>query len=257
MKDLEPRQTISSSLKGKRGQYSLETPPPADYISYKPEMVGEQYGHVVIISPEKRWTKGWHKPYVLTKCVSCRTVQWTLLDNLQRGISKGCQQCSQKRKLPLWLDRRLTAAKQRCENPHDRGYKNYGARGIRFMFPSVTAAGLWIIENLGLPDRAMELDRIDCNRDYAPGNLRFISHLENNRNKRNTILSEYDPQYWPYARTVVVRKLAAGMTREQIIEDARQAVYQKRKNWRGIAARLMSMTYEMPESITVTPYRAS
>ena len=125
------------------------------------------------------------------------------------------------------------------------------------MFPSVTAAGLWIIENLGLPDRAMELDRIDCNRDYAPGNLRFISHLENNRNKRNTILSEYDPQYWPYARTVVVRKLAAGMTREQIIEDARQAVYQKRKNWRGIAARLMSMTYEMPESITVTPYRAS
>jgi hypothetical protein len=256
-KDSEPQQTTLSTLKGNKGQYSLDSPPPAAHISFKPEMVGEQYGHVVIISPEKRWTKGWHKPYVLTKCVHCGSVQWIILENLTRGKSKGCQQCSQPRQIPLWLDRRLTAAKQRCENPKDRQFPLYGARGIKFLFPSVTAAGLWIIKHLGLPKRSLELDRIDNNGHYAPGNIRFVTRQANSGNRRITVLSEYDPQYWPYARSVVTRKLSAGESREQIIADARRAVYEKRKNWRRIAARLMSMTYEMPDSITVTPYRAN
>ena len=45
------------------------------------------------------------------------------------------------------------------------------------------------------------------------------------------------------------------MTREEIIQDAETAVFEKRKNWRGIKAKLESMTYEMPDRITVLPYR--
>jgi hypothetical protein len=163
--------------------------------------------------------------------------------------------CSRPRKIPRWLDRRLTAAKQRCENPKDANYADYGGRGIRFCFPSVTAAGLWLIENLGLPDRSQELDRIDTNGNYEPGNIRYLSHKDNTANRRCTILSEYDPQYWPYARVTVVRMLKEGLTREQIISAAKQAVLEKRKGWKNIEERLASMTYEMPESITVLPYR--
>ena len=55
MKDLQQPQIISYGSKGNRSRYSLESPPPAAHISYKPEMVGKQYGWVKIISAEKRW----------------------------------------------------------------------------------------------------------------------------------------------------------------------------------------------------------
>lgn len=171
MKDSQQLPTTWSGCKGKRSQYSLESPPPAAHISYKPEMVGEQYGWVKIISPEKRWNEKQNHCYVLTQCQGCGSIQWTLRDALVSGKSKGCQHCSQARKIPLWLYKRLMAAKQRCENPKDASYRNYGARGIRFQFPSVLAAGLYLLEQYGLPDREYEIDRINNDGDYAPGNI--------------------------------------------------------------------------------------
>ena len=105
--------------------------------------------------------------------------------------------------------------------------------------------------------RAMELDRIDNNGDYAKGNIHFVTRAQNNANKRNTVLSKFSQAYWPYERSVVIRKLSAGMTRDEIIQDAEKAVFERRKNWRIIGARLDFMIYEMPETITVLPYRAS
>lgn len=257
MKDLQQHQTTSSGLKGNRGRYSLESPPPAAHISYKPSMVGKQYGWVKIVSAEKRWNQKWSRCYVLTKCTGCGAAQWQDLNSLQRGASRGCQSCSRPRRIPKWLDKRLTAAKQRCENPNDRGYRNYGARGIRFNFESVTAAGLYLIETYGLPERSTEIDRIDNMKDYEPGNLRYVTHKENNANKRTTVLSRFEQKYWPYAYSTTIRKLSSGMTREEIIKDAEDAVKAKRKCWRKIAERLASMTYEMPDSITVLPYQES
>ena len=257
MMDSLQLQTISSSSRGRRSPYNLESPPPAEHISYKPEMVDEQYGWVKIISPEKRWGKNWSKPYVLTECQGCGTIQWQNLENLKSGKSKGCQNCTQQRQIPRWLDRRLTAAKQRCENPNDQGYKNYGARGIKFDFPSVTEAGLYLIQEYGLPDRNMELDRIDDNGNYAPGNLRFVDRKKNQANRRITVLSRFEQEYWPYAETVVRKKLSEGLTRDEIIEDAEKAVEEKRKSWRLISARLDFMTFEMPEDIIVLPYRGN
>lgn len=257
MKDSQPQKTISSGSRGNRSRYSLELPPPAKHISYKPEMVGKQYGWVRIISAEKRWNAERNHCRVLTQCMGCNNIQWQILSNLTSGKSKGCQQCSKPRTIPVWLDRRLTAAKQRCENPRDTSYHNYGARGVRFVFPSVREAGLYLMREFGLPERAMEIDRIDNNKDYAPGNLRFATHLENNRNKQNTVLSAFFQLHWPYSRPVVIRKLSNGSSRNHIIEDARLAVVERRKNWRIISARLDFMTYEMPGSIIVLPYRES
>ena len=56
---------------------------------------------------------------------------------------------------------------------------------------------------------------------------------------------------------MVIKKLSQGMTREEIISSAETAVFEKRKNWPTIAARLDFMTYEMPEDIIVLPYRES
>ena len=257
MKDSERHQTTSSGLKGNRSRYDLETPPPAEHISYRPDMVGRQYGWVKIISPEKRWNKAMNRCYVLTRCQGCGSIQWQNLANLKSGKSKGCQQCSQPRQVPLWLYKRLSAAKQRCENPKSPQYPQYGARGIRFLFRSVTEAGLYLMRLYGTPQRELEVDRINTNGNYEPGNLRFVTKQENQANRRNTILSEFQQEYWPYTESVVKRKLAAGMSRTEIIHAAQQAVQEKRKCWRIISARLDFMTYEMPEDIIVLPYRGN
>jgi len=54
---------------------------------------------------------------------------------------------------------------------------------------------------------------------------------------------------------VVTRMLRNGLSREQIIENAKKAVAEKRKKWKLIDARLDFMTSEMPENITVLRYR--
>ena len=184
MTDSPRRRIISYGSKGKCGRYPLGTLPPADHVCENRQQVGKVYGNIKIISPERRYEKGWSQCRVLGRCESCGKVEWTYLANLTQGKSKGCQYCSQPRRIPRWLDRRFTAAKQRCTNPKDVNYKNYGARGIKFLFGSVLEAGLWMIENCGLPGREMEIDRIDVNGNYEAGNLRWVTHQQNCQNQR-------------------------------------------------------------------------
>lgn len=76
-------------------------------------------------------------------------------------------------------------AKQRCNNKNYIGYENYGGRGIKFLFDSPTAMAEWIYFNLGdKPSKDHSIDRIDNNRHYEPGNLRWATRAEQNSNKR-------------------------------------------------------------------------
>lgn len=101
---------------------------------------------------------------------------------------------------------RIGALRNRCHNPNDRQFKAYGARGIRcwwfVQFGDEPKAGTgragralktlrWKYEMLqylvalpGWDQPALELDRIDNDRGYEPGNLQFTSRGTNNRNKR-------------------------------------------------------------------------
>lgn len=79
----------------------------------------------------------------------------------------------------------MSGAKCRCDNKRNNGYVNYGARGIKFLFPNVRTATVWVLENLGpRPTTTHSIDRIDNNKHYEPGNLRWATHTEQARNKR-------------------------------------------------------------------------
>lgn len=66
-------------------------------------------------------------------------------------------------------------------------YEHYGARGIRIYAAWLAdrrafLAHLVTLDGWDVP--SLELDRIDVNKGYEPGNLRFVSRSENLRNKR-------------------------------------------------------------------------
>jgi hypothetical protein len=71
--------------------------------------------------------------------------------------------------------------KARCTNPKNIGYHRYGGRGISFHPSFATFAGFW--EHLGPCPPGLELDRIDNNGNYEPGNVRWATRDEQIRNR--------------------------------------------------------------------------
>ena len=136
---------------------------------------------------------------VWCRCV-CGIERSVVLHTLRRGKSRSCG-CrgvgfSDGRRLHVTHDKSSTRTyrswlhmRARCYNPKTIRYELYGGRGIRvcerwrYDFASFLA-------DLGERPRGMTLDRIDNDRDYEPGNVRWSSA---ERQQRNTTRSAFEP----------------------------------------------------------------
>jgi hypothetical protein len=101
----------------------------------------------------------------------------------------------------LWLHR-YTGIISRCYDTGHRAYPNYGGRGIRIYrgWRRDRAAFLrYAVTLVGWDNLALDLDRIDNDRGYAPGNLRLCSRSENSRNRRNAVRVEWAGREWAFA----------------------------------------------------------
>ncbi len=72
--------------------------------------------------------------------------------------------------------------KERCDNPNHSKYRYYGGRGIKNKFTSNEFVE-YVINILEIDPRGLDVDRIDNNGNYEPGNIQFITHKENLRKK--------------------------------------------------------------------------
>ncbi len=84
---------------------------------------------------------------------------------------------------------------QRCTNPKDRRYAHYGGRGIALhgtWRPDGAGRGFarvvaWIDRHLGAPpSNRHTIDRIDVDRGYEPGNLRWATAAEQRANRSDS-----------------------------------------------------------------------
>lgn len=81
-------------------------------------------------------------------------------------------------------------AKQRCHNPKSEKFKWYGARGIS-VWPAWRDDFQAFYDHIGPCPEEHELDRIHNDKGYEPGNVRWVTHLKNTMNRRNTVLVLY------------------------------------------------------------------
>lgn len=76
---------------------------------------------------------------------------------------------------------------QRCQNPNNRMYADYGGRGI-------SVCERWrsfevFLEDMGTRPRGKSIDRINNDLGYMPGNCQWSTRTEQNRNRRSVKLS--------------------------------------------------------------------
>ena len=181
----DAQQITASSLRralgrkrGKDGTFSHKGQ--SDYSGAIPP--GTMFGHWRVVSGEILL----HGRYRYLLCDDGFAREEVALDNLLAGKSRHSRKYPRTgipdygRLRHLW-----EAMMARCYNPANPNYARYGGRGIR-------VAEEWhdprryarAVSTLPLPEGRPSLDRIDNDGNYEPGNVRWITAADQNRNKK-------------------------------------------------------------------------
>jgi len=76
---------------------------------------------------------------------------------------------------------------QRCCNPNNERYIDYGGRGITICKEWRKSFPAFLLHIGPRPSPIHSLDRIDNERGYEPGNVRWVTVHEQNRNQRSNL----------------------------------------------------------------------
>lgn len=98
--------------------------------------------------------------------------------------------------------------KDRCSNPNNNRYADYGGRGITVHQPWIDSYEAWS-EYMGPRPKGTSIDRVDVDGNYEPGNVRWATNAEQANNKR------------PYANHRKVAELEAEIVRLRAELEAR------------------------------------
>lgn len=169
------------------------------------DLVGQRFGRLVVVAraPKvdgiKNRTARW-----ICDC-DCGGLSVVRTDGLRGGTSRscGCLSVDTARAVhtkhgnasggsvspeyQAWLNMRA-----RCSGGQPECWKNYGGRGISVCQKWQESFEAFLDHVGPRPAKGFELDRIDNDRDYEPGNVRWVTKSQNNQNRRTRARVEAD-----------------------------------------------------------------
>lgn len=169
-------------------------------------LLGQHFGRWLVVdyAEPRLMSNGRHRRRWLCRC-SCGTVRAVDEPSLTNGRSKSCGCYHSDIMHEVGRDAKITHGMSytrlyriykhmlnRCNNPNDIDYENYGGRGIGVdeSWEKFETFVEWAYSN-GYDD-SLSIDRIDVNRGYSPDNCRWADATTQANNKTNSRLYTYN-----------------------------------------------------------------
>ena len=185
------------------------------------DRTGQRYGRWLVLGRGEEHTQRNGAKRVRWTCqCACGKIALVKAASLSNGKSQSCGCLSIQRtkdrnfkhgytglpEFTIWL-----GIKRRCFNPKFSAYPRYGGSGV-------TLAPEWMdfarfYKDLGpRPGRGYSIDRIDGARGYEPGNCRWATYAEQNRNTSRTVWVTYSGK----RMALVDAAMEAGISRNTV-----------------------------------------
>lgn len=157
-------------------------------------LVGERFGLLFVLEPS-----GFAKGRALWRCAcDCGATTVKVGNLLQQGKVKSCGCAStaltvaakrthghagSKGKTSAY--ERWKSIKQRCGNPRNHAWRNYGGRGIKICERWASSFEAFYADVGDPPEPHLTLDRINNDGNYEPGNVRWATRVVQANNARH------------------------------------------------------------------------
>lgn len=159
------------------------------------DLTGKRFGSLTVMSRDPN-----RKSYWLCQC-DCGQETSVFHSNLQREHTRSCGCLGSRQTIGNRVRKHgMTRAPeykpwksilQRCLNPRDAAFKDYGGRGITVCESWQHSFESFYADMGPRPTPEHSIDRIDNNLGYGPSNCRWSTQTEQCNNKRNNRIVEY------------------------------------------------------------------
>jgi hypothetical protein len=154
---------------------------------------GDKFGKLTVIATGQ--IPGTYRYCAVCDCECGSPRRRYRIDALKRGVIIGCgcvrleRTTTHGNSKSIFYDRWKNII-DRCTNPKCKAYVNYGGRGIRVCDAWRNDFNQFLVD---IPDgyfHGAHLDRIDNDGHYEPGNVRWVTAMQNFNNRRSARLIE-------------------------------------------------------------------
>jgi hypothetical protein len=106
----------------------------------------------------------------------------------------------------------------RCTNKNDKGYKNYGGRGIKVCDSWINSFSEFFIDMGSKPGLGYSIERKDVNGDYCPENCVWATAKVQGRNRRYHRLVEHQGQVMTMSELAEKTGFKYGILHDRIVK---------------------------------------